>query len=236
VRRLAVDRRREEDDVVRGRILIVEDDERLADALARELARAYETVVVDTGKAALLMAETQRFDLVLLDLNLPDMDGIDVATQLETNPAEVIMLTARSDVASRVRGLYAGAADYVSKPFDMEELLARIYARMRTRIPSGQVQWGPLELSLVDRSCFVDGERVELSAQEYHLLALMLAHPDRVFSKPTLEERLYADQKLDSNAIEVLVSRVRKKLATAGLDRMIETIRGLGYVVRGEGP
>ncbi len=220
----------------RGRILIVEDDDRLAAAVARELGRGYETVVVDTGKEALFLAETQRFDLVLLDLNLPDMDGIDVAAQLESNAADVIMLTARSDVASRVRGLYAGAADYVSKPFDMEELMARVYARMRTRSRAGQVRWGRLEMTLADRSCFVDGERMDLSAQEYHLLALLLEHPDRVFSKRTLEDRLYAEQQPDSNAIEVLVSRVRKKLAAVELESMIETIRGLGYVVRGEGP
>ncbi|MDF1524117.1 MAG: response regulator transcription factor [Trueperaceae bacterium] len=219
-----------------GRILIVEDEERLAEALARELGRAYETAVAHTGGDALFLAETQRFDLVLLDLNLPDMDGIDVAAQLEGNPADVIMLTARSDVGSRVRGLYAGAADYVSKPFDMEELLARVYARMRARSRGGQMRWGPLELSFADRSCFVDGAPVELSAQEYHLLALLLEYPDRVFSKHTLEDRLYADQQPESNAIEVLVSRVRKKLTKAGLDRVIETIRGLGYVVRGEGP
>ena len=220
----------------RGRILIVEDDDRLAEAVARELGLAYETVVVDTGKEALFMAENQRFDLVLLDLNLPDMDGIDVAAQLEANPADVIMLTARSDVASRVRGLYAGAADYVSKPFDMEELLARVYARMRTRSRAGQVRWGRLEMTFADRSCFVDGQHVDLSAQEYHLLALLLEHTDRVFSKRTLEERLYADQPPDSNAVEVLVSRVRKRLAAFDLSSMIETIRGLGYVVRGEGP
>lgn len=220
----------------RGRILIVEDDERLAAALAGELGRGYETVVAGTGKDALFLAETERFDLVLLDLNLPDIDGIDVAAQLEEHPADVVMLTARSDVASRVRGLYAGAADYLSKPFDMEELLARVYARMRTRARAGQVRWGPLEMSLADRSCFVDGERVDLSAQEYHLLALLLEHPDRVFSRRTLEDRLYADETPASNAIEVLVSRLRKKLAGAGLDRVVETIRGLGYVVRGEGP
>jgi len=118
----------------------------------------------------------------------------------------------------------------------MEELLARVYARMRTRSRAGQVRWGPLEISLADRSCFVDGARVELSAQEYQLLVLLLEHPDRVFSKHTLEDRLYADQQPDSNAVEVLVSRVRRKLTGAGLDRVIETIRGLGYVVRGEVP
>jgi DNA-binding response OmpR family regulator len=222
--------------VERGRILIVEDDERLAEVLSRELGRGYEATVTGTGRDALFLAETQRFDLILLDLNLPDMDGIDVAEQLEASTADVVMLTARSDVSSRVRGLYAGAADYVSKPFDMEELLARVYARMRTRARAGQVRWGPLELSIADRSCFVDGVFVDLSAQEYHVVALLFENPDRVFSKRTLEDRLYAQDVPTSNAIEALVSRVRKKLAGVGLDGAIETIRGLGYVVRGERP
>ncbi len=218
----------------RASVLIVEDDVRLADVLASELGRGYDTAVAHSGEQALLLVATRRFDLVLLDLNLPDMDGIAVAEQLEGNVADVIMLTSRSDVASRVRGLYAGAADYVSKPFDMEELLARVYARIRARSRAGLHRWGALTLSTTDRGCHVDGDRVDLSAQEYHLLQLMVENPGRVFSKDTLEDRLYPEETLASNAVEALVSRVRKKLAAAGLARMIETIRGLGYVVREE--
>lgn len=216
------------------RILIVEDDARLAEALARELGRRYATDVAATGAEALAKAGAERFDLVLLDLNLPDMDGIDVATGLEGHPADVVMLTARSDVASRVRGLYAGAADYLSKPFDMEELVARVFARMRARARAGHVRWGALELSMAERTCFVSGERLELSAQEFQLLATLLGQPDRVFDRRALEDLLYPDQVPASNAVEVLVSRVRKKLAGAGLARVIDTIRGLGYVVRAE--
>ena len=218
----------------RERILIVEDDVKLADVLARELGRGYETAVAHTGREALFLAETSHFDLILLDLNLPDMDGIAVAEQLEGLDAEIVMLTARGDVGSRVRGLYAGAADYLVKPFDMEELLARVYARMRARARKGIYRVGGLTLSTVERSCQVDGEAVELSAREYHLLELLIEHQGRVFSKSTLEDRLYQGEVPASNVIEVLVSRLRKRLAAAGADASVDTIRGLGYVLRHE--
>jgi CheY-like chemotaxis protein len=120
-----------------------------------------------SGREALVRAETEDFALVLLDLNLPDMDGIEVAEQLEGNDADVVMLTARGDLASRVRGLYAGAADYLSKPFQMEELLARVYARMRSRARArtGVVERGGLTLATEERWCAFEGERIDLSAQ-----------------------------------------------------------------------
>lgn len=218
----------------RERVLIVEDDARLAEVLARELGRGYETVVVGTGRDALVRAETEDFALVLLDLNLPDMDGIEVAEQIAGIEADVIMLTARGDLASRVRGLYAGAADYLSKPFQMEELLARVYARMRSRARarSGVVRRDGLTLSAAERSCVFEGARIELSAQEYHLLELMLENQGRVFSKDTLVDRLYGAADVGPNAVEAVVSRVRKKLDTAGAGTVVETIRGLGYLIR----
>ncbi len=217
------------------RILIVEDDVRLADVLARELHVAYDTAIVHTGRDALFRAETETFDLILLDLSLPDMDGIEVAEQLEDGAADIVMLTARSDVGSRVRGLYAGAADYLSKPFEMQELLARVYARLRARGHADVLTWGPVTLSVADRSCLVNGERLDLSAHEHELLATMLANQGRVFSKIDLEDRLYAGRLPSSNAVEALVSRLRKKLANAGVEHAIVTVRGLGYVVRDDG-
>jgi DNA-binding response OmpR family regulator len=219
---------------MRERVLIVEDDPRLAEVLACELGRGYDTVVAHTGRDALFLAETERFALVLLDLSLPDMDGLDVAEQLEGNPADILMLTARSDLASRVRGLYAGAADYISKPFQMEELLARVFARIRARerARAEVVQWGGLTLSTVDRTCRVDGAWLELTAHEYHLLALLLENQGRVFTKDTLIERLYDGADAGPNAVEATVSRVRRKLAAAGAGSVVETVRGLGYLVR----
>ncbi|HZJ08275.1 MAG TPA: response regulator transcription factor [Trueperaceae bacterium] len=216
----------------RERILIVEDDPQLAKVLDGELLRAYDTVVVGTGKEALARAETEEFDLILLDLNLPDMDGLDVAAELRENPASILMLTARADVRSRVAGLYIGADDYLAKPFDMQELLARVYAQLRSRGRQDVYSVGPVTLSLLDHTCTVDGELVILTAQEFNLLALLLANQGRVYSKNTLEDRLYRDAQPTSNAVEVLVSRLRGKLASAGAPGIVETVRGLGYVTR----
>ncbi|MBW6457127.1 MAG: response regulator transcription factor [Trueperaceae bacterium] len=218
--------------VDRERILIVEDDQGLAAALDTELRRAYETEVAHTGHAALAAFAERPFDLVVLDLNLPDMDGIEVAEQLREHDTEILMLTARADVHSRVVGLYAGASDYMAKPFDMQELLARVYAQLRRRGRERVVTLGPLALSLADQVCMVNGEELPLTALEFRLLAILMGHPGRVFPKATIEERLYEDRVPSSNAVEVLVSRVRAKLEATGVGGVIVNVRGLGYVIR----
>ena len=216
----------------RERILIVEDDQGLAAALDAELRRAYETEVAHTGHAALAAFSERPFDLVVLDLNLPDMDGIEVAGQLREHDTTILMLTARADVHSRVVGLYAGASDYMAKPFDMQELLARVYAQLRRRGREKVVHLGPLALSLADQVCAVDGADVALTALEFRLLSILMGHPGRVFPKAVIEERLYEDRVPSSNAVEVLVSRVRSKLEEAGVSGVIVNVRGLGYVIR----
>lgn len=218
--------------VERERILIVEDDPQMAQALEAELSRAHDTVIVGTGGDALLQAAKSEFDLVILDLNLPDMDGLDVAAELRDNPASILMLTARADVRSRVAGLYIGADDYLAKPFDMQELLARVYAQLRGRGRPEAYEVDGLTLSLDDRTCTVDGQDVILTAQEFGLLELLLANQGRVYSKNTIEDRLYRDMQPTSNAVEVLVSRLRSKLAAAGAKDIVETVRGMGYVTR----
>lgn len=217
----------------RPKVLIVEDDVALAEALARAIGREYDAVVAHTGGEALALARDD-VDLILLDLNLPDMDGIDVAQQLAAHAADIVMLTARSDVASRVRGLYAGADDYVSKPFAMDELLARIFARLRRRSRATGVGHGSLVLDVEGRACTVGGVAVPLTAQEFELLHALLERQGRVFAKGELEDHLFADAAPASNALEVVVSRLRKKLAEAGAPGVIDTVRGLGYVVRAE--
>jgi DNA-binding response OmpR family regulator len=216
----------------RERILIVEDDKKLARALETELKRAYSTCVVRVGRDALVRAENEAFDLILLDLNLPDMDGIEVAKQLEGNDAAILMLTARGDLRSRVAGLYAGASDYLSKPFDMQELLARVYAQLRRRTRPEEFNVGALTLSTKLRSCTVDGKPIKLSAQEILLLTLLITNQGRVYSKSTIEERLHRDEPPNSNTVEALISKLRSKLASAGVHDIIQTIRGLGYVIR----
>ena len=215
----------------RAKVLIVEDDVGWAEALARAIGREYDTAVAHTGGEALALAR-DGIDLILLDLNLPDMDGIDVAQQLVAHAADIVMLTARSDVASRVRGLYAGADDYVSKPFAMDELLARIFARLRRRARATGVRHGSLELDAEGRSCTFAGARVPLTAQEFDLLHVLLERQGRVFGRGELERRLFADAPLASNALEVVMSRLRKKLADSGARGVIDTVRGVGYVVR----
>jgi len=216
----------------RPRILIVEDDLALARVLEAELGAAYETRVAHLGRDALVLAASEPFDLVVLDLNLPDIDGIEVAEQLQPLVAKVLMLTARADVRSRVIGLYAGADDYLAKPFEMQELLARVYAHVRRPGRQQVHRWGAIELSEADHHCTVAGGPVPLTALEFRLLALLLANQGRVFSKVALEERLYAEGSPASNVVEVLVSRLRSKLADAGVEGLVENVRGLGYVIR----
>jgi DNA-binding response OmpR family regulator len=216
----------------RQRILIVEDDHALAQALGQELGRAYETRLVHTGRDALIAAVSEDFDLIVLDLNLPDMDGIEVAEELEDLPTKILMLTARADVRSRVVGLYAGASDYVAKPFEMQELLARVYAQLRRPGASEAYAWGPILVSEADRNCLIGGSPLPLTALEFRLLALLVANQGRVYSKSTLVERLYQSDTPASNAVEALVSRLRSKLADCGVEGVIETVRGIGYVIR----
>ena len=219
----------------RERILIVEDDPSLARALEAELLRVYDAVVVSTGREALEKAQTEQFDLIILDLGLPDMDGLDVAADLRDGNASILMLTARADVRSRVAGLYIGATDYLAKPFDMQELLARVYAQLRSRGNQEVYTVGSVTLSVADRTCTVGEDVLSLTAQEFALLELLIANQGRVFSKTTIEDRLYRAAPPSSNAVEVLVSRLRGKLSAAGVKDLVETVRGLGYVTRERG-
>jgi two-component system response regulator QseB len=217
-------------------ILVVEDDLRLATLLKQELAHdGYRVEVVHNGTDALLRADAETFDLVILDLNLPDIDGIEVATRLRDDPeVSILMLTARGDVSSRVEGLYAGASDYLTKPFSVQELRARVHVRLRDRSqPAERLEYGALVLEPAAGHCTVAGKTLPLTSLEFRLLELFLAHKGRIFSKEDLEDRLYGAERLPgSNTVEVFVSNLRRKLAAAELQGMIQTVRGMGYVVR----
>ncbi|MBA2665532.1 MAG: response regulator transcription factor [Trueperaceae bacterium] len=218
--------------VERQRILVVEDDRALAQVIAAELDRAHVTRVVHTGEEALVLAEMERFDLIVLDLNLPDIDGLAVAERLAGSSASILMLTARADVRSRVGGLYAGADDYLAKPFEMEELLARVHAQLRRRVREEAYHCGPLTLWPSRGVCTIDGETLLLTALEFRLLELLMTEQGRVHSKDAIHDRLYEETAPTSNAVEALVSRLRTKLDAAGARHVIENLRGLGYVVR----
>lgn len=216
-------------------ILIVEDDHRLAALLRDELTHAgYRPSVASTGKKALQSLQQESYALVILDLNLPDIDGLDIAEQLRDVPGtSILMLTARGDVPSRVEGLYAGASDYVTKPFEVQELLARIHVRLRERGETQEVvRIGQLELDPEAGQCLVEGEPLTLTAREFRLLELLLSNRGRIFSKEDLEDRLYGPDLPSSNTVEVFISNVRRKLAEVGVGELISTVRGMGYVVR----
>ena len=217
-------------------ILVVEDDTRLAQLLERELSSAgYDVTAVFDGGSALARLETESDlpDLVVLDLNLPDMDGLDVAKRLrQDSEVRILMLTARGDLQSRVDGLYAGASDYLTKPFSIQELLARIYAQLRDLHQDTVLEFDKLVLDSQSGRCTVSGEPLLLTQQEFKLLELFLSNRGRVFSKEDLESRLYGLQDMpDSNTVEVFVSRLRKKLTQAGINSAIRTIRNMGYVI-----
>ena len=216
-------------------ILLVEDDLSLADSLATALKREGFTVNhVATGKAALLAAETAPPELVILDLGLPDMDGLMVLKQLHKGktPLLVLVLTARNTTEDKVSGLNLGADDYLAKPFEMPELLARLRAlERRTALhQSNEISIGPVALDTVTYEVSVDGNKVELTRREFMLLKALMEKPGRVLSRNKLESSLYGwGEELASNSIEVHIHNLRKKLSPG----FIKTVRGIGYTVQG---
>jgi DNA-binding response OmpR family regulator len=218
----------------KSKILIVEDDQRLSKLLLQELSfEGHEVIAVHTGTDALLQAEDGNFDLIVLDLNLPDIDGTEVAERLQNRvEASIIMLTARADVESKVKGLYAGASDYMTKPFSLQELVARIHVRLREQKKTEtSLSYKQVELDLERKLCRAAAQTLTLTLQEF--MELLLKNRGRIYSKEDLENRLYdADKLPGSNTVEVFVSSLRRKLSGAGVDGLIQTVRGMGYVIQ----
>ena len=217
------------------RILLVEDDQVLCDTLARALRQSGYTVdTVADGTAADAALSQDGFDLVILDLGLPNLDGTQVIKRLRARKSTmpVMILTARDSVADRVNGLDLGADDYLTKPFDLLELEARIRALIRRRhgLSEAHIQFGPLTFSTVDKCVTANDRMLDLSAREVGLLEVLLLRAGRVVSKEQLAESLYGwDDDVGENAIEVGIHRLRKKLEPAGIN--IRTVRGLGYLL-----
>jgi DNA-binding response OmpR family regulator len=214
-----------------ARILIAEDEPRIATFLEKGLrANGYVTSVVEDGPSAVQRARDNDYDLLVLDLGLPGLDGIDVLEQLrrrgETLP--VIILTARNEPGSTVTGFESGADDYVIKPFRFDELLARIRVRLRNR-PNEEptvLRGAGVLLDLRTRRATVGEKVVELTAREYALLETFLRHADQVLSREQLLSIVWGyDFDPDSNVVEVYVRYLRKKLG----DEVVETVRGMGY-------
>lgn len=217
------------------RILIVEDDEVLADSLTRAMAAAgYAADHAGNGEQALAMLLDDCFDLAILDINLPRMDGLAILRHLRAAKKElpVILLTARDTVGDRVLGLDLGADDYLTKPFSLAELEARVRALLRRGRSGGgaTLTCGSLEFDSVGRRVTLSGEAVELSARELAVLETLLFRQGKVVSKEQLIESLCAwGEEVTPNAIEVYMHRLRKKLEGGGID--IRTVRGLGYLL-----
>lgn len=216
----------------RGRILVIEDDPALAGLVAEELrAGGYDVTHAATGGDGLAEAALQPFDLVLLDLGLPDVDGLEVAERLRDDDVPILMVTARGDVESRVQGLYAGASDYLTKPFDVRELVARVHARLRETLGGEVLRHGELEFVPDTRTVRVAERTLILPEREGEVLRLLLAHPGRVFSRAELEHRIYQGEPPTSNTVQVYISQLRRKLAELGLGPVVRTVRGKGYTV-----
>jgi len=218
------------------RILLVEDETRVASFVARGLeAAGYSPEVVGTGADAVeRILGSGPYDLVLLDVGLPDKDGFHVLAEVRTLDTEtkIIMLTARGDVPSRVRGLDLGADDYLPKPFDFDELLARIRAQLRTaRQPAADVlASGDLSLDLKSRRAARDDRTIDLTTREFALLEFFLRHPGQVLSRSQLLNGVWGyDFDPGSNVVDVYVGYLRSKLDPKEGPSLIETVRGGGY-------
>ena len=215
------------------RLLLVEDDAMMGQAVKVALSQAgYVVDLIDTAEDAEAALDTTPYDLVVLDINLPGKSGLDMIKGLRSRKKDIpiLALTARDTTRQKVEGFSAGADDYVVKPFDLEELLARLQALLRRsngRLTHG-IQNGEVTLDPAARTVQKNGKSIDLSAREFAILAILMENLGKVMNKQEIEDKLYGwDIEIESNAVEVHISHLRKKLG----DQLIKTIRGLGYVV-----
>jgi DNA-binding response OmpR family regulator len=219
------------------RLLLIEDNERFAELLKRGLAAAGFVVdIVGTAAEATALLLGEHFEIVVLDLGLPDADGLDVLGEMRRrrDATPVLILTARGGLKDRVNGLGSGADDYLVKPFALEELVARLRALLRRpgQLLGVPLELGNLTLDPVARQVFVDSNPIVFSPREIAVLEHLLRRSGRVVGKNLLENNLYgASQEIGSNAVEVYVHRLRKRLAEVGASVNIHTLRGIGYLI-----
>ncbi len=217
------------------RILVVDDDPMVATTIQRVLRpEGYDVDVALGGAAALDRAREQRPDLVVLDLMMPGIDGLEVCRQLRADGnLPILMLTARSGTADRVRGLDTGADDYLVKPFAYAELLARVRALLRrTPPPATVLQFADLTLEIETGEVRRGDRVIPLTAREFALLTHFLRHPRQVLAREQLLTAVWADEETDDNVVAVYIGYLRAKLDSSGEPRLIQTVRGFGYSLR----
>ncbi len=221
-----------------SRVLVVEDEPDIADFIRRGLTyKGYEVKVAHSGEEALERARDELPDLVILDLMLPGVDGVEVCRRLRAaDEIPIIILTARDSVSDKVNGLEAGADDYVTKPFEFAELLARVRAALRRKQAStsaAAIRVADLLIQPSSREVVRGARQVELSAREYDLLEFLARHAGEVVSKETLFEKVWGyDFEVESDAIKVYIRYLRRKLNAAGEPDLIHSVRGVGYMLK----
>ena len=223
----------------RPRVLVVEDDTDIAGVLRRSLDKeGYDVRVAGDGEAALDQAGVFAPDAVVLDLGLPKLDGVEVCRRLRTEgDVPILILTARDALDARVEGLDSGADDYLVKPFEREELLARIRALLRRRPPRGSASLvvGDLRLNPATREAYRGGRQLELTAREFELLEHLMRNERIVVSRQSLLDEVWGYHPFaETNTVDVFISNLRRKLEQGGEPRVLHTIRGAGYVLREE--
>jgi two-component system, OmpR family, response regulator MprA len=222
-----------------SRLLIAEDDRGVRESLARALQyEGYQVATAPDGREAIRMVRLEAIDALILDVMMPELDGLEVARKLrvEGNRLPILMLTARHEVSDRVAGLEAGADDYLVKPFALDELLARVKALLRRSSfspPDMRHRLGDLELDPDGRRVTRAGIGIDLTKTEFDLLELLLMNAGIVLARDVIYERIWGyDFETSSNPLEVYVGYLRRKLEAGGATRLIHTVRGVGYVAR----
>jgi two-component system response regulator MprA len=235
---------RQDEAVSTGRILLADDDRAIRDSLSRALGlQGYEVVQANDGAAALAMVEKDKPDVAILDVMMPNVDGLTVCRVLraERNRLPILMLTARTETADRVAGLDAGADDYLAKPFELDELLARVRALLRRAKPDDDpasvttLHLGDLRIEIQARRVWRAGREIELSKTEFDLLELLVRNQGIVLDHTTIYERIWGyDFGPDSKNLAVYISYLRRKLEEPGESKLIHTVRGVGYTARAD--
>ncbi len=221
------------------RILIVEDEKSLADIIKKGLEEeGYAVDAAYNGEDGLFMAENEPSDLIILDIMLPMVDGITILKRIRKAGIRtpVLMLTAKDALMDKVSGLDSGADDYLTKPFSFEELLARIRALLRrnTVVKTSVIEIGDLIIDMATHETKRGGREIQLSAKEYVLLEYMALNKDKVLTRTSLTEHIYNENfDLDSNVIDVFINRIRNKIDRGFDTKLIHTVRGAGYVLKG---